>query len=81
MPRAKGQTSIDKSDLVGQKIGKIEVLAYRDSWYDRTAGGDRLRHGYYCHCECGNNKVIRRSVLKKAKIKSCGCTRRKRNET
>lgn len=77
MARRKGQTLIDKKDLVGQKIGKLEVLAYRDCWYDRTAGGERMRHGYYCHCECGENKVIRRDQLKAKIVHSCGCSRRR----
>ena len=34
-------------------------------------------HQYWvCRCECGNEKVIRRSHLQRGEIRSCGCLHR-----
>ena len=77
MSKKRGQILIDREDLIGQKIGKLEVIGYYNHWYERTAGGERMRHFYICHCECGRNKVVRRDQLRNKIIKSCGCSRRK----
>lgn len=63
MSRAKGQLSIDPQDIVGQCLGKYEVIGYDGSRYDHTAGGERLRHYYNCIDTEGANKVVRRSIV------------------
>ena len=65
MSRPKGSISIDPQDIVGQCLGKYEVISYDGSRYDHTAGGDRLRHYYNCIDTQGTNKVVRRSSVLK----------------
>lgn len=77
MSSKRGQVLIDRDDLIGQKVGKLEVIYYHKHWYERTAGGERMRHSYICLCECGKCKEVRRDQLKNKIIKSCGCSRRK----
>lgn len=55
--------------LVGERIGRLEVL--REEPYI-TRKGNTVR-GYLCHCDCGKEKVIRRSDLISRKTNSCGC--------
>jgi len=59
------------TDLTGKKIGKLTVISpirIRDS-----KGASRV--WWNCRCECGNECVVRASVLLKKKDyqKSCGC--------
>jgi len=57
-------------DLTGKRFGKLTVV--KDS-------GERCHHGgsilWLCHCDCGNDKLIRSNGLrsKKKPVKSCGC--------
>lgn len=67
MSRRKGQLSIDPQDIVGQCLGKYEIVSYHGSRYDCTAGGNRLRHYYDCIGDQGENKVIRRDIATKGR--------------
>lgn len=71
----KGQERIDRNDIVGKRLGKLEVIEYDTRWYDMTRGGERLRHKYVCSCDCGVVKSIRRSCLLNDAVHSCGCGR------
>lgn len=75
----KGKVLIDKNDLVGKRLGKLEVISYAGWRYEHTKGGYKIRHYYTCRCDCGVVKKIRRSVLKNDKAHSCGCGRSKRH--
>lgn len=74
----KGEVRINAQDVIGKCLGKLQVNEYAGSAYDYTLGGERLRHYYWCDCDCGRRKKIRRSVILAGKIKSCGCARRRR---
>lgn len=39
---------IDPQDIVGQCLGKFEVLKYNGNGYCITNGGARVRHWYVC---------------------------------
>ena len=43
---------------------------------DATHGGDRMRHYYRVHCDCGAEKIIQRGQLVSEIVHSCGCGRR-----
>lgn len=58
----------DKSNLIGQKFGRLTVLKYVYSKYKK-------RH-WLCQCKCGNVSIVSTSQLKSGKTKSCGCLRR-----
>lgn len=57
-------------DLTGQHFGKLTVLGI----------GERKKGNilWNCLCECGNDKHIRGSDLKKGAVKSCGCLLRQK---
>ena len=74
----RGQVSINVNDIIGKRLGKLEIIHYAGRGYDKTAGGDRMRHYYLCKCECGEMYIGRRSQLKNDMVYSCGCLKRKR---
>jgi len=62
-----GCRKLAKDDLTGQRFGSLTVLFKTDSM-------DKQGSAYYqCHCDCGENKVIRGQSLKTGLTKSCGC--------
>lgn len=56
----------NKSDIVGEKFGRLTVLKYNHS------NKNYIKY-YLCKCECGNEIVTRKSNLLNGKTKSCGC--------
>ena len=59
-------SKIDARDLIGRRFGRLTVIDLLD---------DRSPYRYLCHCECGNDKVVRRGNLlrKEGSTVSCGC--------
>lgn len=54
-----------RKNLVGKRYGRLVVTK-------------ELGHGYVmCHCDCGNDKKIRKWSLMQGGIHSCGCLRRR----
>lgn len=72
----KGKILINANDIIGKRLGKLEVISYAGSKYDYTCGGERLRHYYVVRCECGEIKLIQRGQLVSEIVYSCGCGRR-----
>lgn len=70
----KGETSINVSDVIGKRLGKLKVVGYAGHRYDNTKGGERMRHLYICECDCGATKVVRRGQILNNIIHSCGCS-------
>ena len=56
-----------KKDYVGQKFGKLTVIAVTDK---RNKSGRIICR---CRCECGKEKETPFSYLKAGVVKSCGC--------
>ena len=52
-------------DLSGQKFNNWTVLYLYSKQNNSTY--------YYCKCDCGNERVVRRDHLLKGESKSCGC--------
>lgn len=74
----KGKILIDVKDIIGKRLGKLEVISYYGYSYSITRGGDKLRHYYRCQCECGNLHIIQRGPLLNNIVHSCGCGRYER---
>lgn len=74
----KGRVLINVNDIVGKRIGKLEVKAYAGAYRSDTLGGERVRHTYMCQCDCGKSKIIQRARLLSGTVYSCGCLRGKR---
>ena len=55
-------------DLSGQRFGRLVVLRREGTTSYRTAA-------WLCRCDCGNQRVISGSSLRKGDSKSCGCLR------
>ncbi len=72
----RGKVLINVNDIIGKRLGKLEVISYVGHKYDKTFGGDKMRHYYKVHCECGTDKVIQRGALTSGIVYSCGCVRR-----
>ena len=59
------KTSEKYAELFGKTFGKLTILPLR--------GEGNNKYKYYCKCECGNEKWIRRERLLSNSTKSCGC--------
>ena len=55
--------------MIKTRVGKLTVIAEAD----RTQGHTQ----FVCKCDCGTEKLVRGDHLRNAKIKSCGCLRRR----
>lgn len=75
----KGKILINVDDIIGKRLGKLEVISYECNVYNSTHGGERMRHYYVCHCECGVSKLVQRGPLLNNIVHSCGCGRKKRS--
>ena len=42
--KQKGKVLINVNDIIGKRLGKLEVISYVGHHYDATLGGDRMRH-------------------------------------
>lgn len=60
-----------KFDLVGQKFGRLTVVA-------RTGLDPQLNVMWSCVCDCGGTTVTRTFSLRNGQTKSCGCLHRER---
>ena len=74
----KGKILINVNDIIGKRLGKLEVISYAGSQYDMTLGGMKMRHYYTVKCDCGVVKQVHRGQLKNEIVHSCGCLRRGR---
>ena len=74
----RGKPRINTHDIIGMKFGKLQVLDHAKHWYDKTLGGDKLRHSYLCQCDCGGVVIVRRQCLLNGYTKSCGCLKKGR---
>ena len=62
----------DVNDIIGQRFGKLTVIQYSHKVAQKN--GKAYYHYYLCKCDCGNEKIIDRSSLKRSKgTESCGC--------
>jgi len=64
-----GCEAIKKSDLIGQKFGKLTVLKRAKTSLGKTA--------WECKCECGKKTKVPSGYLKATQAPSCGCLRKK----
>ena len=62
-----------KRDLIGQKLGRLFVV--KEAQSVRLPCG-RLNRRYFCHCECGAEKIIDAHHLMRGRIRSCGCLKK-----
>lgn len=51
-------------DLTGQRFGQLTVI-------------EKVKGGWRCRCDCGNQKVIPGCHITNGRVKSCGCLRMK----
>ena len=61
-----------KTDLLGQKFGKLTVIDEATSI--RTKSGNVMAM-WKCRCDCGNECVVLANNLKRGHTNSCGCYR------
>lgn len=61
--------SRDKTSLIGQKFGRLTVLAYAGDEYIGSDNNSR----WICQCECGKRTIVGGNKLKSGHTQSCGC--------
>lgn len=74
----KGNVLINVDDIIGKRLGKLEVISYAGKRYDVTLGGERVRHLYMVKCDCGAVKLVQRGQLVSEIVHSCGCGKKRR---
>lgn len=60
-------------DLTGQRFGRLVVISYNEEVSKQKKGPH-----WNCICDCGNEKVVWGSDLKRGKTQSCGCFMREK---
>lgn len=65
LARYKGGNSTKRLDLLGQRFGKLVVVARAENIGRDTA--------WLCKCDCGNERVVRTAALRRRNVSSCGC--------
>ena len=73
----RGKIQINVNDIIGKRLGKLEVISYAGHRYDNTKGGEKMRHCYVVKCDCGTEKTITRGPLVSGIVHSCGCSMRR----
>jgi hypothetical protein len=65
------KSSIDATDYIDRRFGRLVVMSIADP----IEGEDgKKRTAYLCHCDCGNELIIKRHAIQGIKgPKSCGC--------
>lgn len=56
-----------KLNLIGQRFGKLTVLAPAENIGGRTA--------WRCRCDCGQERVVKTTNLRSGRTTNCGCVR------
>lgn len=64
-------------DLTGQKFGRLTVIKRVENKV--TPSGSMLAQ-FLCRCDCGQQKIILGTNLRRGKSLSCGCTIRKHGQ-
>lgn len=57
--------SHNKIEMTGEKIGRVKVI--------KQHGTIRGKIAWLCQCDCGNQKVISGTLLRRGESVSCGC--------
>jgi len=63
---------MDKPNLVGERFGRLLVIAPTESKHNRSR--------WICQCDCGESCVATGKTLREGKKKSCGCIKREWNK-
>ena len=63
-----------REDLTGRKFNSLTVVSYNEEVSVQKKGAH-----WNCKCDCGNEKVIWGSDLKRGKTKSCGCCNKEKS--
>lgn len=66
---------VDPTDLLGKVFTRLTVQELGPVYTPgpETPSGHRQHIRYWCLCECGVRKLVRRDSLLKGNSKSCGC--------
>lgn len=64
------------NDLTGKRYGRLLVVELAEKPQNKATKGKYWR----CICDCGNEKVVSASLLRKNRAKSCGCLNSERIE-
>lgn len=65
----------DYEDLTGRIFGRLTVIARADDAIALRTNRSMIQ--WRCRCDCGNEVIVRDSVLRNGHMKSCGCRSRK----
>lgn len=57
--------------MIGKKFNRLKVIAKANDYISKNITYDR----WICKCDCGKKIIVRGSVLRNSKTKSCGCLR------
>jgi hypothetical protein len=65
-------------DLTGLKFGKLTVIEIAKIEKRKTEAGNYISNAFWlCKCDCGNETIVKASMLLQKRTTSCGCVCRK----
>jgi hypothetical protein len=62
-----------RADLTGQRFGRLTVERIAEIKVTSTS---HPRRPWVCVCDCGSQKHVLAELLKRGRVRSCGCLRR-----
>lgn len=71
------EKDIQKTDLTGQRFGRLTVMREIESGTDSDGKSVRL---WLCRCDCGREVTVRQRNLISKVTRSCGCLRTKKRK-
>lgn len=74
------QTRSVRKDLLGQRFGKLVVIAH-GGVIKRRKGSRYKPARWLCQCDCGKRKVVPQNRLTRGWTASCGCDRKRNHRT
>jgi hypothetical protein len=61
-------------DITGMVFGKLTAISLHHIYSKKRGNGLRNEYYWLCKCECGNETIVNKDVLRRKNgIKSCGC--------
>jgi len=63
------KTFFKQTDLIGKVFGRLTVEKLNNI-------DEKGQYTWVCKCDCGNTKIVRRSILESGGTQSCGCIRK-----
>ncbi len=66
---------VQQENYIGEKYGRLTIQNFSENLFNKNGKYKHLLTMVNCKCDCGNNHLVRLTLLKNQRIQSCGCYR------